>query len=80
PEQVEWARAMRAGRNRDDFVIVRTRTVSQLDPAADENRHVTRLGVLATLPFGEKFVKPGPPMAMQEAMRPLFNKEVLGNG
>ncbi|MDP2725984.1 MAG: UbiD family decarboxylase, partial [Dehalococcoidia bacterium] len=77
PEQVEWARAMRAGRNPDDFVVVRTHTF-EMDPDSDEKHEVSRLGVLATLPFGEKFVKPGPPMAMQEAMRPLFNKEVLG--
>jgi len=76
-EQVEWARAQRAGKP-DDFLLFHKARGYDYDPLKDEEGTVTRLGILATLPFGEKFQRPGPPQEMLERTRKAFEKELAG--
>jgi UbiD family decarboxylase len=78
-EEVEWARNMRAGKNPDDYVIVPKSRAYDLDPCKDEEDKVSRLGILATLPFGEKYVRTGPPPEWLEKTRKAFEEE-LGVG
>lgn len=73
-EQVEWARAMRAGANPDDFLVFPHTHTRELDPERDENYCVTRLGVLATLPFGQRYERTGPPPEMLNNTRPVFER------
>lgn len=76
-EEVEWAMAMRAGANPDDFIILPKTHTFELDPEKDENSCVTRLGILATLPFGEEYIRTAPPKEMLDKTREIFQKEVL---
>ncbi|MBI2848549.1 MAG: UbiD family decarboxylase [Chloroflexi bacterium] len=73
-EEVEWARAMRAGADPDDFQVFPRTHTRQLDPERDENYRTTRLGVLATLPYGQPYKRTGPPLEMLEKTRSLFEQ------
>ncbi|MBI2848894.1 MAG: UbiD family decarboxylase [Chloroflexi bacterium] len=74
-EMVEWARVTRAGANSDDFIIFPKVHTWEKDPEVDEAKRSTRLGVLATLPFGEKHFRSGPPEEALARTRALFMKE-----
>lgn len=74
-ELVEWARNMRAGRNPDDYLVVPRSHAYNLDPCKDGEEKVNRLGILATLPFGEKYVRTGPGSDWLEKTRKAFEEE-----
>ncbi|MDP2727176.1 MAG: UbiD family decarboxylase [Dehalococcoidia bacterium] len=74
-EMVEWARNTRAGHNADDFVIFPRSRTHNLDPEQDKDRLGTKLGILATVPFGEKYERSGPPQSMLEQTRALYERE-----
>ncbi|MDP2726599.1 MAG: UbiD family decarboxylase [Dehalococcoidia bacterium] len=76
-EQVEWARATRAGASPDDFHIFPSTRTFNLDPEQDKDVLATRVGILATMPFGQKYVRTGPPSGVLERTRSLYEKEVL---
>jgi len=73
-EQVEWAKATRAGRRPEDYIICPQMPTWEMDPEIDEHWRVTKLGILATRDIGEKYVQPGPDATMMEKMRPIFEK------
>jgi len=73
-EQVEWAKAVRAGHGPEDFIVMPKMVTWEMDPTIDEHIRVTKLGVLATLPFGEKYKEPGPSLEMMKKTRSLFEK------
>lgn len=73
-EQVEWARATRAGRSASDFQIFDRLPTWEMDPEIDDHWRVAKLGVLATRPLGETYEVPSPDRAVMERMRPLFAK------
>jgi 2,5-furandicarboxylate decarboxylase 1 len=75
--EVEWARAMRAGKNADDFTIVPRVLTWEKNPDVNEGYWTTKLGVLATKSFGEKYERTGPPKEMLEKTREFFEKEIL---
>ena len=75
-ELVEWARNMRAGKNPDDFMVFEKSHAYGLDPCKDEEGKVTRLGILATIPFGEKYERPGPSAEWLEKTKKSFEEEV----
>ena len=75
-EQVEWARACRAGKSPDDFVIVPAMPTWEMDPEIDKHLQVTKLGILATRPIDETFKQPTPGKDMMEKMRPIYEKYV----
>ncbi|MBI2848614.1 MAG: UbiD family decarboxylase [Chloroflexi bacterium] len=75
-EMVEWSKAVRAGANADDFIVFPKTHTWEMDPEIDDDITVTRLGILATLPYGEKYVRAGPPREMVEKMRSLVEKEL----
>ncbi|MCC7412041.1 MAG: UbiD family decarboxylase [Gammaproteobacteria bacterium] len=75
-EQVEWAKACRAGRSPDDFLVFDHLPTWEMDPEIDKHWRVAKLGVLATRPFGETYEVPAPDRAMMDKMRPLFEKYV----
>ena len=67
PDQVEWARCMRAGEP-DDFVTFLPLRTHNLDPMgvmagppAHQRLLTSKLGILATQKVGEKYRRPGPP-------------------
>lgn len=75
-EEVEWAKAMRAGRSPEDFVIFPGLHTFEMDPEKDQDSCVTRLGILATLPFGETFSRTGPPEEMLKKTKVAFEEEI----
>ncbi|MBI2848900.1 MAG: UbiD family decarboxylase [Chloroflexi bacterium] len=77
-EMVEWARATRAGANADDFLVFPKTHTWEMDPEIDNDKMVTRLGILATLPYGQAFQRSGPPMAMVEKIQGDFEQELAG--
>ena len=67
PDQVEWARCMRAGEP-DDFIIFNQLRTHNLDPMgvmagppAHQRLVTSKLGILATQDVGDKYRRPGPP-------------------
>jgi 2,5-furandicarboxylate decarboxylase 1 len=67
PDQVEWARCMRAGEP-DDFIMfnqLRTHNLDPMgvlaDPPAHQRLVTSKLGILATQKVGDKYRRPGPP-------------------
>jgi UbiD family decarboxylase len=75
-ELVEWARNMRAGTNPDDFMVFERSHAYGLDPCKDAEGKVARLGILATIPFGQKHVRPGPSAEWLEKTKKAFEEEV----
>jgi UbiD family decarboxylase len=75
-ELVEWARNMRAGKGEDDFMVFEKSHAYGLDPCKDSAGKVARLGILATRPFGQKYVRPGPSPEWLERTRKPFEEEV----
>ena len=73
-EQVEWAKATRAGRRPEDFIISPQMPTWEMDPEIDQHWRVTKLGILATRDIGESYTQPAPDRAMMEKMRPIFDK------
>ena len=47
-----------------------------LDPCKDAEGKVARLGILATLPFGQKHVRPGPSAEGLEKTKKALEEEV----
>ncbi|GBC68824.1 3-octaprenyl-4-hydroxybenzoate carboxy-lyase [archaeon HR01] len=75
PDQVEWARCMRAG-TPDSYIIFHDMHTHNLDPMgrisgppAQQRLTVTKLGILATHKVGERYRRPGPPDDVLEAVR-----------
>ena len=66
---------MRAGRNPDDFMVFEKSHAYGLDPCKDAEGKVARLGILATRPFGQKHVRPGPSSEWLEKTRKAFEEE-----
>ncbi|MEM1944544.1 MAG: UbiD family decarboxylase [Nitrososphaerota archaeon] len=67
PDQVEWARCMRAG-TADSYIVFQDMYTHNLDPMgrmtgppAHQRLTVTKLGILATHKVGERYRRPGPP-------------------
>jgi 2,5-furandicarboxylate decarboxylase 1 len=75
-EQVEWARAVRAGKSRDDFVIVPQITTWPMDPEIDEHLRTTKLGVLATRDINEHYEVPSPDKEIMKKTKSLFEKYI----
>ena len=75
-EQVEWAKACRAGRGPEDFIVAPYLPTWEMDPEVDKHRRVTKLGILATRPFGETYEVPAPEKSMMDKMLPLYEKYV----
>jgi UbiD family decarboxylase len=73
-EQVEWAKATRAGRRPEDYIISPQMPTWEMDPEIDEHWRVAKLGILATRDIGETYSQPAPDAAMMEKMRPVFEK------
>ena len=73
-EQVEWAKATRAGRRPEDFIISPQMPTWEMDPEIDRHWRVTKLGILATRDIGESYTQPAPDKAMMEKMRSVFEK------
>ncbi|MGH8248018.1 MAG: hypothetical protein ACREUU_16470, partial [Gammaproteobacteria bacterium] len=73
-EQVEWAKAVRAGRSPDDFVIYPQMPTWEMDPEIDKYWRVAKLGILATRAIDETYEVPSPDRAVMDRMRPLFEK------
>jgi len=75
PDQVEWARCMRAG-TPDSYVIFPDMYTHNLDPMgrltgppAHQRLTVTKLGILATHRVGEVYRRPGPPDEVLQSIR-----------
>ncbi|MFO1377887.1 MAG: UbiD family decarboxylase [Steroidobacteraceae bacterium] len=77
-EQVEWAKATRAGRNASDFLIFDRLPTWEMDPEIDQHWRVAKLGILATRPLGETYEVPSPDRAVMERMRPVLEKYLRG--
>ena len=67
PDQIEWARCMRAGEP-EDFITFQPLRTHNLDPVGvmagppEHQRLLTsKLGILATQKVGDKYRRPGPP-------------------
>ena len=75
-EQVEWAKACRAGKSPDDFIVAPLLPTWEMDPEIDKHWRVTKLGILATRPIEETYEVPAPDAAMMEKMRPIYEKYV----
>ena len=73
-EQVEWAKACRAGRTPDDFVVFPRLPTWEMDPEIDKHWQVTKLGILATRAIDEKYEVPTPDRNVMERMRPIYEK------
>jgi len=75
-EQVEWAKACRAGRTPDDFIVYPKLPTWPMDPEIDEHWRVTKLGILATRAIDESYEVPAPEKEVMERMRPIYEKYV----
>ena len=75
-EQVEWAKACRAGRSPEDFIVAPYLPTWEMDPEIDKHWRVTKLGILATRPIEETYEVPAPDKAMMDKMRPVYEKYV----
>lgn len=75
PDQVEWARCMRAGEP-DDFVAFSQMYTHNLDPMgimsgppAHQRLLTSKLGILATQKVGDRYRRPGPPDEVLEKVK-----------
>jgi 2,5-furandicarboxylate decarboxylase 1 len=75
PDQVEWARCMRAGEP-NSFVVtlpIRTHNLDPMGvmtgPPAHQRLVTTKLGIIATQKVGDKFRRPGPPDEVLNKLR-----------
>ena len=59
-EQVEWAKATRAGRRPEDYIVSPQMPTWEMDPEIDRHWRVTKLGILATRDIGESYTQPAP--------------------
>lgn len=75
-EQVEWAKAMRAGATADSFTVFPKTHTWEMDPQIDDEIRVTRLGILATMPVGQKYARSGPPLEMLEKTKAIYKEEL----
>jgi UbiD family decarboxylase len=75
-EAVEWAKATRAGRHVEDYIISPQMPTWEMDPEIDKYWRVAKLGILATRDIGETYSQPTPDPAMMEKMRAVYEKYV----
>lgn len=60
----------------DDFIVMPKMVTWEMDPTIDEHIRVTKLGILATMPYGGKYKEPGPSSEMMKKTRSLLEKYV----
>ena len=75
-EQVEWAKATRAGRRPEDYIVSPQMPTWEMDPEIDKHWRVAKLGILATRDIDESYTQPAPDAEMMEKMRPIFEKYI----
>jgi UbiD family decarboxylase len=75
-EQVEWAKATRAGRRPEDFIVSPQMPTWEMDPEIDKYWRVAKLGILATRDIEETYAQPAPDREVMEKMRPIYEKYI----
>jgi UbiD family decarboxylase len=75
-EQVEWAKATRAGRRPEDYVVMPQMPTWEMDPEIDKHWRVAKLGILATRDIEESYAQPSPDAEVMERMRPVYEKYI----